>query len=190
MQPNSTPAPLYDDALDDLLHDNIVNITGITADLVRPRYQPEPATHPDATTNWVAFGIATYDSDVFAYQGHDPAGNGGLGTNSVERDEMIVVNLSFYGPNNLGYMAQYREGIQVESNRWDINAQNMNLVEVGQVVNLPALLKDRWVKRLDTKVTFRRRVSRVYNVPSLIGNPVGLNVNNDKTSVLIPTNVH
>jgi len=174
MLPNATPLPLFDDALDDLFHDNIMAVTGITADLVRPRFQPEPATHPPSNTNWVAFGVGTYDDDAFAYIGHDPLGNGGLGTNLVERDEIITVNLSFYGPNNAQLIGQYREGIQLDVNRWDLDAGGVKLVSVGQIINLPALLKDRWVKRLDTKVTFRRRVSRIYNVPSLLGGNIVL----------------
>jgi len=188
MQPNATPIPLFDDPLDNLFAANIVNVSGLTSDLVRPRFQPEPAAHPAHTVNWVAFGISTYDDDVFPAITHDPLANGGIGADTVERDELITVNLSFYGPNNAQYLAQYREGIMIEQNRWDIAAAGVALVSVGQVINLPALLKDKWVKRLDTKVIFRRRVSRVYNVPSLLGGNVTLN--NERTVTTVITTTH
>ena len=172
--PNPTPVPLFDDPLDNLIQGSIVNITGLPANMVRPRYQPEPATQPPFNTNWAAFGIVSYDNDVFPAITFNPAGNNGNGTNTVERDELITVGLSFYGPNNYQNISAYREGIQIDANRWDIAAQNTALVSVGQIVNLPALLKDQWVKRLDTKVIFRRRVSRTYNVAFLLGNTVGI----------------
>ena len=188
MLPNATPIPLFDDPLDDLFHNSIVSVSGITGDLVRPRFQPEPIEHPPVTTNWVAFGISTFDADTFPSIQHDPNGNGGLGTDIVERDELITVSLSFYGPNCSQYMAQYREGIQLEQNRWDIAAAGVALVNVGQVVNLPALFKDRWVRRLDSKIIFRRRVSRTYNVPSLLGGQVS--INNERLTVTVNTTTH
>ena len=172
--PLPSPVPLFDDPLDNLIQANIVNITGLPASMVRPRFQPEPASHPEYNVDWCAFGIASYDNDAFAAHTFNPTGNGGTGSMTVERDELITVNLSFYGPDNYQYISAYREGIALDFNRFDLYAANTNLVSVGQIVNLPALLKDKWVKRLDTKVVFRRRVSRSYGVVPLIGNTVTL----------------
>jgi hypothetical protein len=175
MQPNLTPAPAFDSDLENLIHDNIVAVTGIAGNMVRPRFQPEPANHPDQSTDWVAFGLSVQDSDTFAAVTHDPLGNGGVGTSTVERDELITVNLSFYGPNGGKNISYYREGIQLESNRWDLLAGGLGLVGMTSVINLPALLKDKWVRRLDTKITFRRRSGLTYNVPSLLGGNVVIN---------------
>lgn len=179
------PAPVSDDDLDDVFQANIVLITGITGSFVRPRFQPEPAAHPDHSTDWVAFGTTTEDADTFAAVTHDPTGDGGLGVNRVERDELITLNLSFYGPNNGKLITQYREGLQVEQNRWDLAAQNIALVSMGTIVNLPALLKDKWVKRKDTKVVFRRRAGRTYKVPSLVSGSATINTDPRVTTVIV-----
>lgn len=185
MLPQSTPVPLMDDALDDLFQANIVNITGIVGSLVRPRFQPEPAAHPEHNVDWVAFGVVTQDADTFPSITHDPNGDSGAGTDLVERDELITLNLSFYGPNNGRLSSQYREGLFVEQNRWDLAAQGVGLVSVGPVINLPALLKDKWVKRKDTKVIFRRRSGRVYKVPSLVKASATINTDPRVTTVII-----
>ena len=159
---------LFDDDLDNIISANLVLLTGLDASLVRPRFQPEPATQPSFSTNWIAFGVSNYDSDVFAHEEYNPLANGGTGASTVERDELVSVKLSFYGPNNGKLIRQYRDGLQIESIRWALSDANMALVEIQQVINLPALLKDRWVKRLDTTIIFRRRVATTYNVPYLL----------------------
>lgn len=185
MLPDPTPTPPSDDALDDVFQANIVNVTGLNGSLVRPRFQPEPPAHPEHNVDWVAFGVTTEDADTFAAVTHDPNGDGGRGADRVERDELITLNMSFYGPNNGRLITQYREGLQVEQNRWDLAAQGIALVSVGTIINLPALLKDKWVKRKDTKVVFRRRAGRTYKVPSLVSGSATINTDPRVTTVIV-----
>ena len=157
-------AAVYGDALDDVLHDAVVGMTGIAGSLVRPRWQPEAPQQPDFSVDWVAFGVVRTVVDVFAYEGHHAAGGG---SDSVERDELLFVLHSFYGPNSHAYCERFRDGFEISQNRDVLKAAGVGLVEVGEATILPALLKEKWVRRVDVTVTYRRRTSRTYAVLSL-----------------------
>lgn len=157
----------YDDALDNVFHDCIQGITALPADLVRPRWQPEPPNQPSFNVNWAAFGVMTLDGDRFSYSRHDPLGNGGVGTTDIERDEQLKLLISFYGPNASGYQARFSLGLQISQNRDSLTAEGVKLVEVQEAFTLPALFKERWVKRVDSSVLFRRRVSRTYAIENV-----------------------
>lgn len=179
LAPGASPAPIYDDALVDVFQINVVGITGIPGNLVRPRWQPEPPNQPDFNVNWAALGVTVADGDRFAYKAHDPAGNGGLGADYLEKDERIDVMLSFYGPNALGNAKRYEDGLQIDRNRDDLLAYGIKLKEVLASRNIPALLKNKWVTRVDVPVIFMRRIRRVYGVPTVVGIPNG-SLNNEQ----------
>lgn len=165
--PIGTP-PLYGDALDDLLQGIVSGITGVAGKFVRPRWQPEPPEHPPHDTNWIAFGLASFEFDVFPSIIHDPNGNSGNGVNIIERDERFKLATSFYGPDGQGIASRFRDGLMVEENRWPLVDANIGVIEVQQIINLPALLKEKWVRRVDLSVMLRRRVAHTYAVPTLI----------------------
>jgi len=171
---NPTISPVYGDALEDVFHAVIMGLTGIGATLIRPRWQPEPPNQPAFTDDWCAFGITSTDPDVFPFQRHDPNASGGLGATSIERDERLEVLHSFYGPNGQANCARYRDGIALSQNRYDLTQAGIKLVQVGKERNLPTLLKERWVKRVDVLLIFSRRTSRTYGIPSLNGGSIGL----------------
>lgn len=159
-----TVSPVYNDPLDGILQGAIVGITGIPGNLVRPRWQPEPPQQPSFEVNWCAFGVVRSVVDVFAYEGHNPTGEG---SSSVERDELLYVLHSFYGPDSHAFCEMFRDGFEVGQNRAELLASGIALVEVGDATNLPALLKEKWVKRVDVTVTYRRRTARVYQVRTI-----------------------
>lgn len=167
IQPDAAPSPEYDNDLDDLLHDAIAGITGLANELVRPRWQPEPPNQPDFNTNWAAFGVMDTDDDRFAHQRHDPD-EGPEGSNIVSNDQTITVLHSFYGPEAAFYLNKFRTGMQIEQNREQLGAAGVKLVEFQGVTQLPALLKEKWVKRLDVRVVYRRRINRVYGVSTIL----------------------
>jgi hypothetical protein len=175
LAPAVASPPLYDDPLEDAFQATIVGITGIAGDLVRPRWQPEPPNQPPFTTNWVAFGIMTMDGDRYAWQGHDPTLNGGTGGNKFEKDERLNVLHSFYGPGSQQMAARYKDGLQIGLNREALLAFDIKLTECLETVNVPALMKNKWVKRVDMRALFVRRIKREYAVPSLLTATVGLN---------------
>ena len=185
--PSSSPAPIYGDALDDVFQINIAGITGITdTTLIRPRWQPEPPNQPDFSTNWVAFGVQVVDGDRFSYRKHDPTGNGGLGSDLLEKDETLQLLISFYGPNGTAICKQYQDGLQIDRNRDDLIVYGIKLVEVQEARVLPALLKEKWVRRIDISATFRRRIKRSYSIPTVVGDSVNLDNEQYQTPIVIP----
>lgn len=156
-----TASPVYDDSLDDIIHDLIVGLTGIAGDLVRPRWQSEPPQQPPFTTDWVAFGLSNSTVDAFAFESHDPAGEG---PTSVERDELLEYIHSFYGPHAHGLAERFRDGFEIGQNRDVLRAAGLGLVEVQRANKVPALLKEKWVPKVDVTVVYRRRTSRPYPV--------------------------
>lgn len=186
--PDATPAPIYDQALDDIFHDLLAGITGIPATLVRPRWQPDPPNQPDFTTNWVAFGVQVGLADTFPWINHDPTGNAGLGSDQLERDEGLKVLCSFYGPAYTSMLARFRDGIQIESNRYDLEAAGIFLIEFQEPINLPALLKEKWVTRIDVNVLFKRRIRRSYSVNTIVALPPLSQINNlsSITKIIVP----
>ncbi len=185
--PAPAPVPIYDNALENVFHDNIVGVMTFDPTLVRPRWQPEPPNQPAFTTDWVAFGVTVTDSDKFAYQVHDPTANSGLGADQFEKDERIEILLSFYGPNSYMNSKLYGDGLQIDRNRDDLLAYGIKFVEVSEARNVPALLKDKWVKRVDVTATFRRRIKRTYGIVTVVGIAPGT-INNEQytTSFKLP----
>jgi hypothetical protein len=151
-------APPYDDALADILHDAIAGITGLPDSLVRPRWQPEPPPRPAFDVDWVAFGVSVEPADTFAWQGT-------VGPDyEVQRDELVRVLHSFYGPNCESFERRLRDGLALSQNRDGLKANNINLIEVQDPVKLPRLLQEKWVQRVDVTIVYRRRTSRKYAV--------------------------
>ncbi len=179
--PASSPA--YGDALDDVLQSVIVGLTGIAGSLVRPRWQPEPPQQPAFTVNWVAFGLVRQVNDTFAYVGHNPAG---AGSDEVQEDELLYVLHSFYGPECHSLCARFRAGLMLAQNRDALTAANIALVEVQEATHLPALLKERWVKRIDVTAVYRRRTSRTYNVLTITSGQLGLDNEHYVTPINTP----
>lgn len=179
----SLSAP-YDTTLENILHDAIVGMTGLAGALVRPRWQPAAPVQPAYDVNWCAFGIVRTPVDAFAYEHHDTTGQG---SNSVDRDEILEVLHSFYGPAAHAYCERFRDGFEVSQNRAVLQSHGVGLIEVGEASILPALLKEQWVKRVDATVKYRRRTSRKYPVLTIVSAQgqlsidsytVSLNVNN------------
>ena len=152
---------IYDDALDDTFQALIAALTGVSGDLVRPRWVVEPSNRPDFATNWVAFGCSKGEVDTFAYDRHDPTNPG---STSVERDEILSVFCSFYGPNAHGLCERMRDGLEVSQNRDVLSAVGIALVEVQEAAVLPSLLKEKWIRRVDVTVMFRRRTGRKFAI--------------------------
>lgn len=153
-----TAAAEYGDNLDDVLQGAVVGMTGIAGSLVRPRWQPEPPQQPAFSTDWVAFGVTRSSVDVFAFERH------GAESEAVERDELLFVLHSFYGPNSHAMCERFRDALEISQNRDVLRDAGISLVEVEGATILPALLKEKWVKRVDVTVIYRRRTSRVFPV--------------------------
>lgn len=170
------PGPLYDQDLEDLFQQVIVGITGLQGNLVRPRWQIDPPNLPPVSTDWCAFGVVVQERMWNAYQWWDNAGSAYV----VEGSEPIDVTFSFYGPNNQRNRRSFTDGIMLDQNREDLGAQKIKLIEFRDPVNLPALLKEQWGRRVDVKAVFHRWVTRTFPVQTLIGTSPPSGINNEK----------
>jgi len=170
LTPTVSPAPLEDEALVNFFQEWVVGITGLAGQYVRPRWQPEPPNIPGSSINWAAIGIARREVDTFAVEQHLPAG-----TSQVKRHEVLHFLASFYGPAADSYAHILREGMQLAQNRERLTLNSMGLVESGEAVTVPELVKERWLYRVDLPFSIRRQIIRTYSVLNLNSATVQLN---------------
>lgn len=165
LTPAASPAPIEGQALNRFLQQVFVGITGLSGTLVRPRWQAEPPAIPAFGTDWMAFGIMRRKPDAFASTIEDPTGNG---SNSVYRQEILEILCTFYGPDADSYASILREGLFVAQNREVLILNNFGLVEVGEAVPVPELVKERWTYRTDMYVRLRRSIEYTYPVLNIL----------------------
>lgn len=155
-------SPPYDAALEDIFQGVIVGVTGLPGRLVRPKYQPDPPNHPGFDLDWCAFSVyvepAMWNSHRTLLED---------GSYLVQGQEVLRVTTSFYGPGRQAAERSWREGLQLEQNRDALVAQKIAFIEFAEPVNVPVLLKEQWVKKVDVKGTFHRWAERIYPVRSL-----------------------
>lgn len=163
LSPSEPPAQLEDDALLDVLQTWIVGITGLNGQNVRPRWQPEPPNILPVG-NWVAFGIIRRPSDTYAYEEHSGVGEG---SSKVKTHETLVVLVSFYGPNASSISRRLKNGMAVAQNREVLSLSNMALIDSGDLIIAPELIKDKWLNRVDLEVRIRHQVVVKYDVLNL-----------------------
>lgn len=159
LAPATSPAPLEGQALNRFLQQVWVGITGLNGTLVRPRWQPEPPAIPAFGTNWMAFGIMRRPGDTFASVIHNADGS-----DTVYRQEILHVLCTFYGPDADNYASLLREGLSVAQNREVLQLNSFGLIEVGEPVPVPDLIKERWTYRVDMNVVLRRSITRTYAI--------------------------
>lgn len=161
LSPAVASPPLEDDALTAIFQQMIVGITGLPGNMVRPRWQPNPPKQPEPTVNWCALGIAVQTLDDGPAIVHNGAGNG---SDTYIRHEQIDVLASFYGPNGMQNAQLLSDGLAIPQNLEQLKAQDMNSVDTGQIRAVPDLINEQWVRRYDIELTFRRKITRSYNV--------------------------
>lgn len=168
LQPTSTVPP-EGDALDDILQEMVVGITGLNDQLVRPRWQPDPPGQPAVDVNWAGVGVISRTALDFPYIVHNPAGNG---TDVLRRHNELEVQVSFYGPNADLLAEQLRDGLYISQNREQLAAHGIALIEVGQSIHAPELINNvQWLDRVDITVRIRQVVERVYAIENILSAP-------------------
>lgn len=158
--PSPAGAPLYDDALDDLFQALFVGVTGLPAPLVRPRYQVKPPKQPDTMTDWCAVGVMHIERDANPVIG--------FVENQLARHEEIHVLASFYGPNAGSFAATAADGLAILQNNALLALQLMLYVNNDTIRQVPELVGEQWIRRLDLPIRFRRQVKRTYAVGSFV----------------------
>ncbi len=163
--PTATSPPLEDAALDAVFQQMVVGLTGLPGNLVRPRWQPTVPQQPEPSVSWCAIGVTLSDPDVNPEMWHNSAGDG---SDTLLRNEVLTVLLSFYGPNAGANAAQARDGIFVSQNQAFLTSYSMGLLEVGKKRAVPELVNQQWVRRFDLDMTVKREIVRTYNVLNIL----------------------
>lgn len=161
----SSPAPIEDAALEDVIQGIVVGITGLPGTMVRPRWQPTPPKQPPPATNWCAIGITRTYGETYAYIGHSGVGNG---SDTLQRHYSLDLLASFYGPSGQLYAGLFRDGLLIEQNREVMAANGMALYEAREIIAAPELTNTQWIRRFDVPFTLRRQVNRTYPVLNLL----------------------
>lgn len=165
----TSAAPLEGKALNDFLNELIAGITGLDGTMVRPSFQTVPANVPTEGEAWCAFRIASRPSDTFPFVGHNPAGDG---ADILKRNEELRIVCSFFdlGTNSLASTnaALLRDGLAIAQNREKLTRAGMGLVSVGEPLDVPVIVKSRWMYRIDMEVVIRRLVERSYPVLNVL----------------------
>lgn len=150
-------------SLEQFIQTVLVGISGLPQEYVRPKNQPNPPKMPDIQVNWMAFGMIQSQPDSNSYLEMDING-----VYHSQRHETLRVLCSLYGPNALDYADIIRDGFQIPQNRDALLAMDMGFVEVGQIIPVPDLVNERWVRRYEMEVILRRQINRTYSVQSLL----------------------
>lgn len=173
------PEPLTSRALRRFMQQLVVGVTGLSGEMVRPRYQTEPPNIPQAGNAWCALGLNRRGQTGFPYRRHVSEGDG---YDVQERHEDLEVPCSFYDTGADGLADTYAEllvdGLYVPQNHEILQLNEMGFVGVTDPVEVPSLLKERWLYRIDVTFTIRRRVVRTYPVLNLLKAQVWLRSQN------------
>jgi hypothetical protein len=175
LTPAASPAPLEGRALLRFFQQIIVGVTALVGDLVRPYWQEEPPTVPDAGVAWCAFKITKRPSDEYPFVGRLKASATG---DYLQRHEALDILTTFYDTGSTGlddsggladtYASLLRDGLAIPQNREPLFLAGMGLVKVGDLVTVPVIFKKRWQNRVDFEFTVRRQVTRLYPVQTLV----------------------
>lgn len=141
----------------------IVGISGISGNLVRPKWQPESPKQPDINVNWIAYGIELATPDANSYVGVNAEG-----VTISQRHEELEVSLHIYGPDCGGLYGLLRDGFQIEVNRFGLFNANMGFTTIGPAQHSPDFVNERWIDRIITSIFLRREIQRTYPVLTLV----------------------
>lgn len=155
------PALPEDSDLDAIFQRAIVGSTGLAGEYVRPRWQPVPAKQPEPSVNWCAFGVSRRAVQDGPYIEHIAAGDG---HDELSRHEDISLLCTFYGPASQRYGMLLRDGMYIPQNMEALKADGISFIDCADLIAIPELYNQQWVRRFDLAVTFRRKVTRTYQV--------------------------
>ena len=169
--------PEYDIPLEDIFQPAIVGITGLPGSLVRADFQVETSNLPSFDTDWCAFRVTVVSHDSDAHVKHDPILQSD-GASTVSRDEELELKTMFYGPRGGMYLSRWVNGLSVDQNRWPLMQHGVKFRGVGRPANIPALLQNQWVRRVDLTTQFARRTHIIYPVRTVVG--IDIDIDNER----------
>lgn len=155
-----TTAPPDDDLdLDVIFQGAVSGITGLQGSMVRPRWQPTEPKIPPIGTNWCGVGVTVTSPDDFPSVEHQAAGQ-----DILKRHEEIEVMASFYGVNSARNAKILRDGLFILQNIEQLKKKNIEFIDAGDIRAFPELINEKWQKRNDITLRFRRQIVRDYAI--------------------------
>jgi len=163
------PAVLSDAALQNFFHDWFVGISGLQAQYVRPRWQPEPPNIPDIAIDWMAFGVT--EKKYFGMPAvihHASSGGFPNGYDELIRQQSLKIMASIYGPNADQTTEMLANGMYIAQNLELLTLNNIGLVECGEPIVAPELIKEQWYYRVDLPIWLNRSIVIDYAVENIL----------------------
>jgi hypothetical protein len=141
----------------------LVGLSELPGNLVRPEWQIEPPKQPDLAVNWLAFGLGSAEADFNAF-----VTTGADGVSSLQRNELIPIRVSVYGPDAYDIVALVRDGFQLTQNLASLRQANVGYAYESPAVHMPDLYNERWYNRWIIEIFVRRQILRTYPILSFI----------------------
>jgi len=176
------PGPRTLTQVEDVLHDVVAGITGLSGKLVRPRWQETPPQQPKREVTWCAIGITDDQDAPGAPEVQHDGGSGG--TDTVVTRALLVVTASFYGPQGMDLAWRLRDGLKVEQNRAGLRAAGLALYEIGRLRYVPELVNKAWVPRVDLELSVWSESRRTYPVLNILCGPATIET---ETGLIVQT---
>lgn len=165
LTPDGGALPLDED-LEDALQAHVVGISGLPSSMVRPRWQNPVPEMPEVGQNWAAIGIQLTQAD------DGPVITQGDNSAQYIRHETLTVLLSFYGDSGNSYATLFRDGMAIPQNNDQLAAIRAKVIGVGDVLSVPELVNQQFIRRYDLPFSIRRKVIRTYQIKPLDSPPV------------------
>lgn len=155
-----------DEELEDALQAHVVGITGLPGAMVRPRWQSTVPEMPEPDQNWAAIGVKLSRADA------GPALEQQDENTRYIRHETMDVLVTFYGPSGFEYAELFRDGLAIPQNNQPLFAIKAKLIGHGDILNIPELVNQQFIRRYDLPFTIRRKVERTYQIKPFNSPPV------------------
>lgn len=172
LTPDASALPAEDTDLEDIFQQMVVGLSGLPGALVRPSWPDKIPKQPEPHISWCAIAVTVEDPDDQPAITHDPTLNGGAGGDVLQRHELIAVLCTFYGPQGQKNASITRDGLFISQNNSYLQSNyGIGLNGVGQIICVPELVNQQWVRRYDLHLKFKRSVVRTYPVFNLLSAP-------------------
>lgn len=149
--------------LDIIFGDFISQITGLSRNLCRRRWQENPPPQPDRNMDWCALGIVDIEPDINDYKYFQD----GIGL-TVGFHETLSLLVSFYGPNATLNAMNLRIGLTLSQNRIILSEHGMAFMNATNPVRFPELINRLFLPRTDITLKIRRHEKRIYPIKSAV----------------------
>jgi hypothetical protein len=186
---DAPPSPATADDLQGALQTAFAALSGLSGDLVRPRWQPFPPTQPAVGVTWAALGVTMVEADEYPYFQHIGGvtfpGASAPGYSIMQRHSTITVVATFYGPQADAVAAQVRDALYVNQNYEGLMPVGLKLRTIHDLQRVPEIMNQQYIDRTDLKMEFRAMSSRIYPIRDLAGADVTIDTDTRRDTIEI-----